>query len=235
MENFISQAFRSDDDLGPDVQAGHYDSVLDDAIILPQIWEFLVKLGARVTMHMWPMDSPEPSDPEMHPSPRSSDSNIEHPIPEIYNSKSVSPREASSQSSFSPPGPQHPRDRIPPPVPDAPLSPHESARSTAWRAELMPPAPSPRSSSIVGSEEPELDESVSRRSRSRRSNTISSYSIRSNMTTPEPPTSRPEPRRHFTVIPLAFRCWLRIRTGLARTISNSNLSEARNSNEMVER
>lgn len=44
------------EDIGEHVAAGHYDLVgPGDAIILPRVWETLVKPGWSVTMHMSPM------------------------------------------------------------------------------------------------------------------------------------------------------------------------------------
>lgn len=52
----IQQAFEHVDGLGDHVAAGHYDLVGPDGeIILPRIWEMVVKPDWAITMHMWPM------------------------------------------------------------------------------------------------------------------------------------------------------------------------------------
>ena len=58
MEELIKQAFLKVDVLGPHVQEGHYDLVVDGEIILPQVWERMVQPDWLVTMHMWPMPEP---------------------------------------------------------------------------------------------------------------------------------------------------------------------------------
>jgi hypothetical protein len=61
MEELINQAFCLVDVIGPHVQEGHYDLVGPDGeIILPQVWEDMIKPGWAVTMHMWPMPEPPP-------------------------------------------------------------------------------------------------------------------------------------------------------------------------------
>jgi hypothetical protein len=65
MEELIKQAFLHVDILGPHVHEGHYDLVGPDGeIILPQIWETMVKPDLAITMHMWPMPEPPPDKPE---------------------------------------------------------------------------------------------------------------------------------------------------------------------------
>ncbi|KAL1392315.1 hypothetical protein HDK64DRAFT_296943 [Phyllosticta capitalensis] len=68
MSELIKQAFLHVDVLGQHVHDGHYDLVGPDGdIILPQVWETVVQPGWTVTMHMWPMEEPEP--PPMSPFP----------------------------------------------------------------------------------------------------------------------------------------------------------------------
>lgn len=56
MEEIITQAFLHVDVIDPHVSAGYYDLVgPDDEIILPTVWDRVVKSGWDVTMHLWPM------------------------------------------------------------------------------------------------------------------------------------------------------------------------------------
>ncbi|KAI1343154.1 hypothetical protein F5Y15DRAFT_278667 [Xylariaceae sp. FL0016] len=69
IEELINQAFLHVDVIGPHVRAGHYDLIGPNGeIILPQVWEKVIEPGWAVTMHMWPMDKPEPI-PAMPPGP----------------------------------------------------------------------------------------------------------------------------------------------------------------------
>jgi len=59
MQTLIKQAFLHVDVIGPHVNEGHYDLVDSDGqIVLPQIWQFMVKPDWEVVMHMWPMPEP---------------------------------------------------------------------------------------------------------------------------------------------------------------------------------
>lgn len=63
MEALIKQAFLHVDVLGPHVEEGHYDIVgLNDEIILPSVWEKVIKPGWSLTMVMWPIISPKGKD-----------------------------------------------------------------------------------------------------------------------------------------------------------------------------
>ncbi|KAL6399891.1 uncharacterized protein AUP68_17300 [Ilyonectria robusta] len=65
MEALIKQAFLHVDVLGPHVEEGHYDIVgLNDEIILPSVWEKVIKPGWSLTMVMWPIISPKGKDKE---------------------------------------------------------------------------------------------------------------------------------------------------------------------------
>ena len=67
MKYLITEAFHHVADLGPDVADGHYDLVgPQNEIILPSIWEAVVKPGWKISMHMWPL-------PELFPEERSED------------------------------------------------------------------------------------------------------------------------------------------------------------------
>ncbi|KAI1446554.1 hypothetical protein F5Y02DRAFT_416843 [Annulohypoxylon stygium] len=68
MEELIKEAFVHVDIIGPHVQAGHYDLIGPNGeIILPKIWEEVVKPNWAITMHMWPMERPRPA-PQPPPS-----------------------------------------------------------------------------------------------------------------------------------------------------------------------
>jgi hypothetical protein len=69
METLIQQAFLHVDVIGQHVHEGHYDLVGPDGeIILPQVYESMVKPDWAITMHMWPM--PEPAKPTPPPPPQ---------------------------------------------------------------------------------------------------------------------------------------------------------------------
>lgn len=80
MELLIREAFQHMEEIGPHVAECHYDLLGSSGeIILPQIWETVIKPDWTVTMHMWPMQSstqdlePPVSDPVLSapsPSPR---------------------------------------------------------------------------------------------------------------------------------------------------------------------
>ncbi|KAK4561016.1 hypothetical protein LTR86_004971 [Recurvomyces mirabilis] len=60
METLIRQAFLHIDVLGEHVMQGHYDlQGPDGEIILPQVWETVVKPDWTISMHMWPMPEPK--------------------------------------------------------------------------------------------------------------------------------------------------------------------------------
>lgn len=60
MESLILQAFKHIADLGPLVAEGRYDLVgPDQEIILPQIWETMVKPDMSIEMKMWPQAKKE--------------------------------------------------------------------------------------------------------------------------------------------------------------------------------
>ena len=63
MEGLIKQAFSHVDVIGHHVMEGHYDLTGPDGeIILPQVWDTMIKPDWEVSMHMWPM--PEPPKPK---------------------------------------------------------------------------------------------------------------------------------------------------------------------------
>jgi hypothetical protein len=56
MESLIKQAFLHVDVIGAHVQEGHYDLMGPDGeIILPQVWDTMIKPDWEVSMHMWPI------------------------------------------------------------------------------------------------------------------------------------------------------------------------------------
>jgi hypothetical protein len=56
MESLIKQAFLHVDVIGQHVQEGHYDLMGPDGeIILPQVWDTMIKPDWEVSMHMWPI------------------------------------------------------------------------------------------------------------------------------------------------------------------------------------
>lgn len=67
MESLINKAFLHVDLIGVHVQEGRYDLVGPDGeIILPQVWQTMVKPGWAISMHMWPL--PESArTPNNHP------------------------------------------------------------------------------------------------------------------------------------------------------------------------
>lgn len=55
METFIKQACHHIDLLGPHVHQGHYDLFTsEDEIILPSVWDIVIKPGMNIQMRMWP-------------------------------------------------------------------------------------------------------------------------------------------------------------------------------------
>ena len=61
MDDLIQQAFMHVQGVGEHVAAGHFDLVGPDGeIVLPRLWDIVVKPGMMITMHMWPT-SEEPS------------------------------------------------------------------------------------------------------------------------------------------------------------------------------
>jgi hypothetical protein len=63
MESLIKQCFLHVDVIGPHVQEGHYDLMgTDGTIILPQLWEAMIKPDCEITMFMWPIPEPPKKD-----------------------------------------------------------------------------------------------------------------------------------------------------------------------------
>ena len=82
MEDLIQQAFLHVDGIGEHVAAGHYDLVgPDNEIILPRIWDVVVKPDWNITMHMWPMAEEKPPEPELPPPPPEPTAPVKPPKP----------------------------------------------------------------------------------------------------------------------------------------------------------
>lgn len=70
MEELIQQCFRHVEIIGPHVADGHYDLVAEEGhIIIPQCWEKMIRAGANITMHMWPLPEPKELSPPRPPPP----------------------------------------------------------------------------------------------------------------------------------------------------------------------
>lgn len=68
MEGLIHQAFLHVEPIGQHVHDGHFDLIGPDGeIILPQVWETMVKPDWAIVMQMWPM--PERKPPPLPPMP----------------------------------------------------------------------------------------------------------------------------------------------------------------------
>lgn len=70
MDDLIQQAFLHVEGIGQHVQEGHYDLVGPDGeIILPRVWESVVKPDWSITMHMWPMAEEKKKEEPPPPAP----------------------------------------------------------------------------------------------------------------------------------------------------------------------
>jgi len=75
MESLIKQAFLHVDVIGQHVQEGHYDLMGPDGeIILPQVWDTMIKPDWEVSMHMWPI----PETPKKEKKPKPEDEVVMH-------------------------------------------------------------------------------------------------------------------------------------------------------------
>jgi hypothetical protein len=125
MEALINQAFLHVDVIGQHVHEGHYDLVGPDGeIILPQVYESMVKPDWAITMHMWPMPEPPkghghgpPGPPPPMPGP-----------PEIIGRHSKKEKGSKKNKHAIPPPPMAPPGAFmggpglppPPPMPPPP-------------------------------------------------------------------------------------------------------------------
>jgi len=63
MESLVKQCFLHVDVIGAHVQEGHYDLMgPDGTIILPQLWETMIRPDWEITMYMWPIPEPPKKD-----------------------------------------------------------------------------------------------------------------------------------------------------------------------------
>lgn len=70
MESLIKQAFLHVDVIGAHVQEGHYDLMGPDGeIILPQVWDTMIKPDWEVSMHMWPIPETPKKEKKEKPAP----------------------------------------------------------------------------------------------------------------------------------------------------------------------
>jgi hypothetical protein len=75
MESLIKQAFLHVDVIGQHVQEGHYDLMGPDGeIILPQVWDTMIKPDWEVSMHMWPI----PETPKKEKKPKREEEMVMH-------------------------------------------------------------------------------------------------------------------------------------------------------------
>jgi hypothetical protein len=92
MESLIKQAFLHVDVIGQHVQEGHYDLMGPDGeIILPQVWDTMIKPDWEVSMHMWPI----PETPKKDTQPAEEDMVVHvdpngQSLPEVFASMSMS-------------------------------------------------------------------------------------------------------------------------------------------------
>jgi hypothetical protein len=89
MEALIQQAFLHVDVIGQHVHEGHYD-LFDPSgeIILPQVYESMVKPDWAITMQMWPI--PDPAQPQDLPTPPS----MKLPSPQRHEQKDKKDRKS---------------------------------------------------------------------------------------------------------------------------------------------
>lgn len=70
MKELIDAAFLHVDVIGPHVVEGHYDLVGPEGmIILPLTWDQTIQPGWHISMHMWPIEPPNPQPPLAVPPP----------------------------------------------------------------------------------------------------------------------------------------------------------------------
>ncbi|KAK4442302.1 hypothetical protein QBC34DRAFT_418936 [Podospora aff. communis PSN243] len=132
MQTLINNAFLHVEIVGPVVQRGCYDLLINDTIVLPSLWTATIRPGDRVTMHMWPMDGPfAPPRPRPRPPgfpapppppPPGSGFPAPPPPPPPLGGPPPPPPPFLSGSIPPPPRPGFPGSRpLPPPPPPPPL------------------------------------------------------------------------------------------------------------------
>ena len=98
MEDLIRAAFLHVDVVGPHVAEGHYDLVgPDNEIILPALWETVIKPDCEITMQMWPMPEPKP---ESEPEPEADAKSQTVQVPKTPPVPAVKAKKKTSQGSF---------------------------------------------------------------------------------------------------------------------------------------
>jgi hypothetical protein len=100
MEALIHQAFLHVDVIGSHVHEGHYDLIGPDGeIILPQVWETMVKPDWSITMHMWPIASP-PKEKTPAPPPGGFSHGIETVMSVPHKTKKGSKKDKKGSHGF---------------------------------------------------------------------------------------------------------------------------------------
>lgn len=127
MEQLIHQAFLHVDGIGQHVLEGHYDLIgPDHEIILPQVWETMVHPDWTITMHMWPIDEPQPPPPMQGVPMMGPGIDIIQPsVPPPLGGKKgkKDKKKAGGGHPAHPPGGQMPPGMVPPPPPHMPFAP----------------------------------------------------------------------------------------------------------------
>jgi hypothetical protein len=155
MEELIKQAFLHVDVIGPHVHQGHYDLVGPGGqIILPQVWESIVRPGWDVNMQMWPMPEPAPPVPPQPeflpppPPPLDAQQFMSSDLPPKKGSKSqkTKKRESAHVVQVPPPPPGEAPPPPPPPGIDGALPLPPGVAVVPWDGPKKPrkkPQPSP--------------------------------------------------------------------------------------------
>jgi len=125
MKSLIDQAFLHVEPIGHRVHEGHYDLVGPDGeIILPQVWETVVKPDWQITMHMWPMperrDFPPPPPPPPQVIAVPPDMHQGRPREKKHGRGRVSSKDKKGKSRHHDIPPAPPGPPAPPPGPHGP-------------------------------------------------------------------------------------------------------------------
>ncbi|TKA43095.1 hypothetical protein B0A54_06043 [Friedmanniomyces endolithicus] len=144
METLIKQAFLHVDVIGEHVHQGHYDLTGPDGeIILPQVWDTMIKPDWEISMHMWPMPEPPPP-PALKDLERGFDvgggGSFENPLAGLYGNLSLdamAPIKKSSKKDKERDG-RKKKNRADDIIDVLPSVRHQSASSSAVP---MPPPP----------------------------------------------------------------------------------------------
>jgi hypothetical protein len=126
METLIRQAFAHVDLIGKEVHAGHYDLIGGAGeIILPQVWETMVKPDMDIEMRMWPVQEPRkpgppPPPPGHHGQPGGHGPSHADIVAHLLGQRAAAAKAKkpiSRRSMMGPPG--HPSHPPPPHMPPA--------------------------------------------------------------------------------------------------------------------